>query len=131
MKSNGLVGKILLNNAPVFRRIPFLGRELPTESPWTVVWFDAGADWLYFSARVQFDQTGPQIVEDVYHWPEIIRNANVSMLSRTFSLRVAGPSGIRPNCPTGQPAPSLTYNFTSLWTQYACPVPSHSRSQSY
>ena len=114
MKSNGLVGIKLSKNAPVFRRIPFLDRELPTESPWTVVWFDAGADWLYFSARAQFDQTGPQIVENVNQWAEILRNANVSMLSQTFSLRVAGPSGIRPNCPTGQSAPGLTYNFTLL-----------------
>ena len=29
-----------------------------------------GADWLYFSARAQFDQTGPQIVENVNQWAE-------------------------------------------------------------
>ena len=64
-----------------------------------------GADRLYFSARAQFDQTGPQIVENVNQWAEILRNANVSMLSRTYSLRAAGPSGILPNFPTGQSAP--------------------------
>ena len=48
-----------------------------------------GADWLYFSARALFDQTGPQIVENVNQWAEIHRNANVSILSRTFSLRAS------------------------------------------
>ena len=73
-----------------------------------------GADWLYFSARAQsiyYDQTGQRIVENVNQWAEILRNATVSMLSRTFSLRVAGPSGIRPNCPNGQPAPELLESF--------------------
>ena len=40
-----------------------------------------GADWLYYSARAQFDQTGPRILENVNQWAEILRNANVSMLS--------------------------------------------------
>ena len=67
--------------------------------------FRTGADWLYFSARAQFDQACPQIVENVNQWAEMLRNANVSMLSRTFPLWAAGPSGIRPNCSTSQPAP--------------------------
>ena len=34
-----------------------------------------------FFGPAQFDQIGPQIVENVNQWAEILRNANVSMLS--------------------------------------------------
>ena len=58
--------------------------------------FRTGADWLYFSAQAQFDQTGPQIVENVNQWAEMLRNADFSMLSRTFPLRQ---SALRPASP--------------------------------
>ena len=43
------------------------------------------ADWLYFSAWAQFDQTGPQIVENVNQWAEILRNA-MSLCSHELFL---------------------------------------------
>ena len=46
---------------------------------WTYFW--AGVDWLYFSARAQFDQTSPQIVENVNQWAEIPGNSNVLFTS--------------------------------------------------
>ena len=55
----------------------------------TMLCVNSGADWLYFLAREQFDQTGPQIVENVNQWAEILRNANVSMIPQTLSLRAS------------------------------------------
>ena len=54
-----------------------------------LIYGTTGADWLYFLARAQFDQTSLQIVENVNQSPEILRNANVSMLSRNLSLRAS------------------------------------------
>ena len=40
--------------------------------------FHPGADWLDFSARAQFDQIGPRIVENVKQWAEMLQESVVT-----------------------------------------------------